>query len=79
MCSDRTLIYTSDGVIARGLCIVRGTGRIVLLSGVCLLCVGRVLISEWGNLATARGWRWRLPRDKWWPLAVTGGTGQFGV
>ena len=40
--------------------------------------MGRVLISDYGNLATARGWRWRLPRDKWWPLAVTGGNCAVG-
>ena len=35
--------------------------------------MGRVPISGEGNLETARGWHWRLPYDKWWPLAVTGG------
>ena len=32
MYSDRTFVYTSDGVIVWGLCIACGTGRIVLLS-----------------------------------------------
>ena len=37
------------------------------------------MISDEGNLAMARGWHWRLPRDKWWRLAVTGGNGVLGV
>ena len=52
-------------------CTWNGSDSVVVWG--CLLCVARVLSSEWGNLETARGWRWRLPRDKWWPLAVTAG------
>ena len=31
-----------------------------------------------GSLATARCRRWRLPPDRWWPLAVTGGNHGVG-
>ena len=44
-----------------------------------LLCVGLVLISDEGNLATAQGWRWRLPRDEWWRRVVTGGNWELGI
>ena len=44
-------------------CTWNGSESIVVWG--CLLYVGRVLISDEGNLATARGWRWRLPRDEW--------------
>ena len=65
-------VYTTDGVIAWGyVSYVERVGYYWCL-GVCLLCVGRVLISDYDNLARARGWCWKLPRDKWWPLAVTG-------
>ena len=59
-------------------CMWNGSDSIVVL-GFCLLCVGRVLISDEGNLATARGWRWRLPRDKWWRQAVTGESWAFDL
>ena len=39
--------------------------------------MGWFLISDEGNLETAQGWRGRLPRDKWWRLAVTGETGSW--
>ena len=74
-CSDRTFgVYTSDSVIVLGLYIMHGTGRIVLLSWV--LCIVRGTgLKQWfgGSLATARYRRWRLPPDRWWPLAVTRG------
>ena len=31
-----------------------------------------------GSLATACCRRWRLPPDRWWPLAVTGGNQVVG-
>ena len=37
----------------------------IVVLGFCLLCVGRVRVSDRANLATARGWRWRLPRGEW--------------
>ena len=29
----------------------------IVVFGFCLLCVGRVCVSDRGNLVTARGWR----------------------
>ena len=64
MCSDQMLIYASDGVVAWGyLLYVERSDSIVVLG--LLLCVGRVRVSDRGNLATARGWRWRLTRGEW--------------
>ena len=42
------------------------------------MCVGRVLNSVRGSLATARCRRWRLPPDRWWPLEVAGGNQVVG-
>ena len=58
-------------------CTWNGSDSIVVLGFV--YYVGRFLISDEGNLATAQGWRWRLPRDKWWRLTVTGGNWELGV
>ena len=45
-------------------CTWNGSHSIVVL-GFVLLCVGRVRVSDRGNLAMARGWRWRFPRGEW--------------
>ena len=44
-------------------CMWNGSDSIVVLG--LLLCAALVCVSDRGNLATARGWRWRLLRGEW--------------